>query len=160
MASRTSTIRRERTSAATPFAEPRGVSPWIFGAPGVAVIAGVAAEWLDVRALRYPLLLVVGLGVLATAWALIGRRRDARTFALAVGIGFATWAAAETLYVIIHTVRGTPFEAERFGPQWAQALGLIAVHGAFLGAPTGLVAAVMLHAAPLWRRLRAPRRTP
>lgn len=157
MASRMTTIRRERASAAPSFTEPRGLSPLIFGAPAVAIVAGLAAEWLDFRALRYPLLLLVGLGVLATASALIGRRRDARTFALVVATGVATWAAAETLYVILHTLRGIPFEAERFGPQWAQALGLIAVHGIVLGAPTGVLAAVILHAGPVWRRLR---RTP
>ncbi len=114
----------------------------------------MAAEWLDVTALRYPLLLLVGLGVLATAWALLGSRRDARAFALAIALGMATWASAEALYVALHTMRSQPFEAERFGPQWAQALGLIGVHGLFLGAPTGIAAALLLHSGAVLRRAR------
>jgi hypothetical protein len=67
-------------------------------------------------------------------------------------IGTSTWAAAEMLYVIIHGARGEAFEAERFGPQWAQALGLIGVHALFLGAPTGIVAGASLWVrARLWR---------
>ncbi|MEX2225185.1 MAG: hypothetical protein WEB52_01900 [Dehalococcoidia bacterium] len=112
-------------------------------APLVAVLAGVAAEWLDVRALRYPLLLMVGGGVLATALALFGRDRGTRAFLLTVVLGAATWAAAETLYVIIHAARGGSFDAERFGPQWALAFGLIGVHALFLGVPTGLAAATL-----------------
>ena len=116
-----------------------------------AVFAGVAAEWLDFRALRYPLLLLVLAGVLATASAMEPRGR--RTLVRALIIGVATCAAAEMLYVIIHATRGEAFDAERFGPQWVQALGLIAVHALVLGAPTGIVAGALLWIrSRLWRR--------
>jgi len=111
-------------------------------APAAAVLAGLAAEWLDFRALRYPLLLMVGLGVLATALAVLPRTGGWRAAALTVAIGIATWAAAETLYVVLHAAQGERFEAERFGPQPAQALGLIAAHALFLGVPTGVAAAL------------------
>lgn len=122
-------------------------SSWLLlGAPVVAILAGIAAEWLDFRALRYPLLLMVGAGVLATAYALFGSERTLRAFVAAMVLGAATWAAAETLYVVIHTIRGEPFDAERFGPQWAQALGLIGVHALFLGVPTGIAAGIARYA--------------
>lgn len=122
----------------------------IFGAPLAAVLVGVSAEWLDVRALRYPLLTMVLAGVAATAFAIESRGRGALVRALIIGV--STWAAAETLYVIIHAARGQAFEAERFGPQWAQALGLIGVHALFLGAPTGIAAGALLWVrARLWR---------
>jgi hypothetical protein len=115
----------------------------LLGAPIVALLAGLAAEWLDFRALRYPLLLLVGRGVLAPAIALFARERPLRAFALTVLVGAATWGAAETLYAILHLVQGESFDAERFGPQWRQALGLIGVHALFLGVPTGIAAGVL-----------------
>jgi hypothetical protein len=125
------------------------------GAPAVAVLGGMAAEWLDFRALRVPLLLMVGAGVLATAYAVNGTRRGWRPFAATVLIGAATWAGAQTLYAIIHTASGERFHADSFGPQWSQAIALIAAHGAFLGAPTGAAAAV-----PLWLSARRARPSP
>jgi hypothetical protein len=127
----------------------------LLGAPVVVVLAGVAAEWLDFRALRVPLLLMVGFGVLATAYAANGRRRGWRPFVATVLIGAATWAGAQTVYAIIHTASGERFHADRFGPQWSQAIALVAAHGAFLGAPTGLAAAVLLWLAA--RRARPSR---
>ena len=115
-----------------------------------AVLAGMAAEWLDFRELRAPLLLMVGFGVLATAHAINGTRGGWRRFAVTVLIGVATWAGAQTVYAIIHVASGERFDAEQFGPQWSQALALIAAHGLFLGAPTGLVAAMLLRVAA-WR---------
>ena len=123
----------------------------IFGAPVAAALAGVSAEWLDFRALRYPLLLLVLVGVLATASAIESRGRGTLVRVLIIGV--ATWAAAETLYVIIHAARGEAFAAGRFGPQWGQALGLIVVHALVLGAPTGIVAGALLWIrGRLWRR--------
>jgi hypothetical protein len=120
--------------------------PWLLlGAPIVALLAGLAAESLDFRALRYPLLLMVGLGVLATAIALFARERPLRAFVLTVLLGAATWGAAETLYVVLHVAQGESFDAERFGPQWRQALGLIGVHALFLGVPTGIAAGALRH---------------
>jgi hypothetical protein len=124
----------------------RPVGLLIFGAPLVAVLAGVSAEWLDFRALRAPLLLMVGFGVLATASSVIGARHGWRPFASTVLIGIATWAGAQSIYAAIHTTAGEQFHADRFGPQWSQAIALIAAHGAFLGAPTGIAAAIMLWA--------------
>jgi hypothetical protein len=115
----------------------------VFCVPAAALVAGIAAEWLDFRALRYPLLFMVGAGVLATAFALFGHERTLRAFALTALLGVATWAAAEAIYVVIHATRGETFDADRFGPQWAQALGLIGVHALFLGLPTGIVAGVV-----------------
>ncbi len=126
----------------------------LLGAPLAALLAGIAAEWLDFRALRVPLLAMVGLGVLATSYAISGTRAGVRPALTALITGVATWAAAETVYVGIHLARGEPFHAERFGPQPAQAVGLIAAHGLFLGAPTGLAAAALLHLPRLRGRTR------
>jgi hypothetical protein len=108
------------------------------------VLVGVPAEWLDFRALRVPLLLMVGFGVLATAYSVIGARRGWRPFASTVLVGIATWAGAQSIYAVIHTSVGEQFHADRFGPHWSQAIALIAAHGAFLGAPTGVIAALIL----------------
>jgi hypothetical protein len=116
----------------------------LLGAPIVAVLGGMAGEWLDFRALRVPLLIVVGFGVLATAYAAGGARGGWRAAAATVFIGAATWAASQTVYAAIHLASGERFHAERFGPQWSQAITLIAAHGAFLGAPTGIAAAILL----------------
>ena len=129
---------------AEPTVTKRPIGPLVFGAPLVAVLAGVSAEWLDFRALRIPLLLLIGFGVLATAYSVIGARRGWRPFAATVLVGVATWAGGQSIYAIIHAAAGEQFHADRFGPQWSQAIALIAAHGAFLGAPTGLVAAVIL----------------
>ncbi len=125
----------------------------LLAAPAVALLIGLSAEWLDFRALRAPLLLLAGLGILATAYAIDGMRGGRAAFLRTAGIGFATWAAAQSLYVLLHVARGEAFDAGRFGPQWAQALGLIAAHGLFLGVPTGVVAALILRAPALRRRL-------
>ena len=85
--------------------------------------------------------------------------RAAWMFSRAAAIGnyrkdvpLAAWAAAETLYVVLHAAQGERFDAERFGPQWRQALGLIGVHAVVLGAPTGIVAGVLLQANAALRR--------
>ncbi len=118
----------------------------------VVVLGGMAAEWLDFRALRVPLLLVAGCGVLAAAWAITRGRTGVRPFIETVAAGAATWAAIEALYVVIHLAGGERFHAERFGPQWSQAIGLVAAHGVFLGMPTGIAVAVVLHGASRVRR--------
>ena len=125
----------------------------VWGVPLVATLAGISAEWLDFRALRYPLLLMVLAGVVATAYALFAARGGIRAFVLTVLLGVVTWAAAETLYVIIHAASGQSFDAPRFGAQWSQALGLIAVHAGVLGTPTGLLAALLLRVPRLLDRL-------
>jgi hypothetical protein len=136
-------VTQPSTAAEAPF-RPVSVASWLmFGAPAAAVIAGFAAEWLDFRALRYPLLLMVGAGVLGTSWALLGRRRGVGAFLMTVLLGAATWGIAEMLYAIIHAAQGETFDAERFGPQWGQALGLIGVHALFLGVPTGVATGVL-----------------
>jgi hypothetical protein len=116
----------------------------VFGAPIAALAAGLAAEWLDFRALRYPLLLIVGAGVLATAWSLFAVRPNVIALMLTVGMGAATWAAAETLYVVLHLALGGRFSFEAAGPQWAQAVLLIILHASLLGVPTGVAAALAL----------------
>jgi hypothetical protein len=135
-------------------AAPVPAARWLaFGAPLVALLGGMSAEWLDFRELRVPLLLMVGFGVLATAYAFTGTRPGWRSFALATLVGVSTWAAVEAVYTVIHVARGEQFHAERFGPQWSQAIGLISAHGLLLGVPTGAAAGVMLQSKALWRRL-------
>lgn len=131
--------------------EPRSwfVASLLFAAPVAAIVAGMAAQWLDFRALRVPLLLLVGFGVLTTALALAEGRRGWRTFVIAVGVGAAAWAGEQTVYVALHVALGEPFEAERFGPQWSQAIMLILAHGLFLGVPTGAFAGLLLHVPPI-----------
>jgi hypothetical protein len=140
--------------AAARSSSPLGERWLLLGAPLVAVLGGLSAEWLDFRALRVSLLLMVGFGVLATSYALSGTRRGPRPFATSVLAGAATWATAEALYCALHVALGHRFDADAFGSsQPVQAVGLIAAHGLFLGAPTGIAAALMLHA-PAWRRAR------
>ena len=130
-------------------------APLYLGAPLAALLAGMAAQWLDFQALRAPLLALVGCGVLATAIALTRGRRGWAVFGGAVALGFATWAGAQVVYSIIHVASGERFDAERFGAgQWSQGIGLILAHGVFLGLPTGAVAGLLLHT-PVLRRFRA-----
>jgi hypothetical protein len=124
----------------------------VFGAPVAALLVGLSAEWVDFRELRVPLLLVAGFGVLATAYAIHGTRTGWRPCARTALIGVTTWGAAQTLYVLLHLARGESFNAGRFGPQWSQALALIAAHAVFFGAPTGAVAGAMLHLPSVRRR--------
>jgi hypothetical protein len=112
------------------------------------VLAGMAAE-VD-SALRVPLLLMVGFG----ASARYAVTRAARPAPVSHGCRRRRHRAAETVYAIIHVAAGERFHAERFGPQWSQAIGLIAAHGLFLGVPTGIAAAFMLQARPFVRMRR------
>jgi hypothetical protein len=135
----------------------------LYAAPVAAIIAGISAEWLDFRALRYPLLLMMLAAVVATRFAheeLARRRGDAPRSApdamlRAVLLGMITWGAAQTLYVILHVAQGERFDAPRFGPQPLQAIGLIAAHAIFLGVPTGLAAGAILQARAWLLRERA-----
>lgn len=125
----------------------------LLAAPAAAVALGCAAEWLDFRALRIVLLLIAGFGTLATSATALRGRRGIVPFLAAAGIGAATWGGAQVVYAIIHAASGERFDAPRFGPQPAQALGLIAAHALFLGLPTGIVAGALLHAGALRRRI-------
>jgi hypothetical protein len=129
-----------------------GFDRLLLAAPVAAILAGCAAEWLDFRALRWPLLALVLAGVTLTSYALLRARDGWSRLLVPVAVGFATWTSAEILYVVLHTVQGESFSAERFGPQPMQALALIAAHGLLLGLPTGLVAALILRLAPSPRR--------
>jgi hypothetical protein len=142
MTTHASTIRASSARLRPALTWPAGLL--LLGAPIVALFGGMAGEWVDFRALRVPLLVMVGFGVLATAYAAGGARGGWRRFAMTVLIGATTWAAAQTVYVAIHLASGERFHADRFGPQWSQAIALIAAHGAFLGAPTGIAAAILL----------------
>ena len=115
----------------------------------------MAAEWLDFRELRVPLLLLVGFGVLATSSVLTRGASPPRAFLISVATGMLTWAAVQCVYAVIHIASGERFDADRFGPQWSQALALIAAHALFLGLPTGIVAGAILWAARAWRRREA-----
>ena len=116
----------------------------LLAAPATALAAGIAAEWLDFRALRYPLLLMVALGVMVTARALLGPRFEWQALAVTAGVGMAAWGAAETVYVVLHVAQGERFSFEAFDSQPAQAAGLIALHAILLGLPTGLAAGAVL----------------
>lgn len=147
-----STILVPRQSVATPR-QTRIPAAWLWAADALVVaLGGMSAEWLDFRALRVPLLAMAGCGVLAAAWAMTRGRTGLRPFLSTVAAGAATWAAIEALYVVIHLAAGERFHAERFGPQWSQAIGLVAAHGLFLGVPTGVAVALVLHAAARARR--------
>jgi len=125
----------------------------VLGAPLAALAAGMAAEWLDFRGLRVPLLLMVGVGVVATTSAVAGGRTGWRGFFIAVVTGIVTWALAQGVYSLIHVARGERFDAEQFGPQWLQAPALIAAHGIFLGLPTGVAAGAIVRVGA-WARAR------
>jgi hypothetical protein len=117
---------------------------FVLAAPTAAVILGCVAQWLDFRELRVPLLLIAGVGVLGTASVLARGRQPGRLLLTSMVLGMLTWAAGESVYVVLHVALGESFHAERFGPQPLQAIGLIAAHGVFLGAPTGIVAGLLL----------------
>ena len=144
-----------RTPSLRPARVPLRADRWrdalLLGAPGVAVLGGGSAQWLDFRPLRIAILLVVGLSVFATAYALSGTRTGARPFLRTVLAGAATWAGVQCVYAVLHVAQGDAFDAARFGPQWSQAIALIVAHALFLGVPTGIVVALMLQA----RGLRA-----
>ena len=147
-----STVTIPRQPAVQPR-EPRLATPWLWAVDAlVVVLGGMSAEWLDFRELRVPLLLMVGCGVLAAAYATTRGRTGVRPFFATVAAGAATWAAIEALYVVIHLAGGERFHAERFGPQWSQAIGLVAAHGAFLGVPTGAAVGLVLQAVARLRR--------
>jgi hypothetical protein len=118
----------------------------LLAAPLMATTAGLMSHWWDPR---QALLLPMGLAVLATAWAMSSGRHGWFLFFLSVGVGAAAWGFAQTVYVCAHALAGEPFDAERFGPQGAQAIGLIAAHALFLGVPTGAVAGLLLNLPPL-----------
>jgi hypothetical protein len=140
MTARTFTVHRARVR----------LDPLLLAAPAAALATGMAAEWLDFRALRYPILALMFVAVLATAWAATTGHGRLRIAVIAIGVGIAAWAAAETVYVVLHAARGEEFGFDRFDSQPARALGLIAVHALFLGVPTGVAAALALQL--LWLR--------
>lgn len=129
-----------------------GPVTWLLlaAAPVAAVAAGLASHWWDPR---QALLLPVGLAVLATSFVLAGDDRGWRAFFVAVIAGAATWGGAQAVYVVAHLAAGEPFDADRFGPQWAQAFALIVAHAALLGIPTGALAGLILNVPP-FRGLR------
>ena len=120
------------------------------GAVVGALTVGAGGEWLDFRALRAPILLGVGVCVLAAACS-VPRSRGFIDFVRTALIGAATWGAGRALYAFIHIARGESFDASRFGPQWSQALGLIAVHTVLIGLPTSIAVAALMQAYR-WRR--------
>ena len=116
------------------------------GAPLAAVVSGVLAHFV---ADRQPLLIPMTIGIVATSFALARGRKGPRVFLLALGVGFLAWGGEQIVYSITHVIAGERFEAERFGPQWAQVLGLTFAHAVFLGLPSGLLAGLLLHVPPL-----------
>jgi hypothetical protein len=148
------------TADAPPSHGPRSLAGFdlqylVWGAPVAAVLAGMAAQWLDFRALRQPLLILVLVGVVATTYVLADGRRGIRAFFIGFGVGFAAWAGEQLVYTSLHIASGERFTAEQFGPQWAQALVLIIAHATLLGLPTGAIAGLLLHLPPLRRAGRS-----
>jgi hypothetical protein len=113
-------------------------------APLAGVVAGLAGQYADFRSLRALILLAVGLGVLATAWAATRHADNVRTIAVAAAIGATAWGGGQVMYVILHIASGEPFDMDMFDAQWEQAIALTVAHAAFLGVPTGLVAGLLL----------------
>lgn len=127
----------------------------LYAAPFAAILAGMAAQWLDFRALRLPLLLLVLAGVIATSIALSRGHRPPAAVGVCVVVGALTWTGAQVVYTVLHVASGQEFSFDRLGgPQPVQAFGLIVAHAAFLGLPTGIAAGVVLLAA---RRARLHR---
>lgn len=116
-----------------------------------AFVAGALSAFTDFRALREPILVMMVIAVALSAASLVRDKRGWRPFLTALALGPAAWAGAQVVYVLLQAIRGEPLEADRFGPQWAQALGLIGAHALFLGVPTGAAAGGLLFG---WRRLR------
>lgn len=130
-------------------------------APAAAVVAGLAAEWLDFRALRAPILIMVVAAVLITGGALIGGRRDGGAFATITLVGVLAWTAVSAVFVAVHGTRGESFMfgEEYLDQQWMRAAGVIVAHGLLLGAPTGVAAALIVHGRALFAlALRHPTR--
>ncbi len=125
---------------------PHRMSWLVVGAPLAAVISGVCAHFF---ADRQPLLIPMMIGIVATSFALARGGTGLRVFLLALAVGFLAWGGEQIVYSITHVAAGEQFEAERFGPQWAQVLGLTLAHAVFLGLPSGLLAGLLLHVPPL-----------
>jgi hypothetical protein len=118
----------------------------------VALAAGLSAEFLDFRALRVPILLLVLSGVIAGV-RLVNIGRPGHRIAIALVSGAAAWGGAQLVYAVIHASRGRTFDfnAWPWEAQASQAAGLILAHAVFLGLPTGIAAAVVVEA---WTWLR------
>lgn len=123
-------------------------------APAAALVAGVLSAFTDFRALREPILLMMVVAVALSAASATRGARERHVFWTAVVLGAATWAGSQMVYVALQIARQEPFEADLFGPQWSQALGLVAAHAAFLGVPTGIAAGTGVIA---WRRVMTRR---
>jgi hypothetical protein len=118
-------------------------------APAAAIAAGLFSSLTEFREWQELILVMMVAGAAAGAVGLAGDRDGRRLALTALALGPAMWAGAQVVYVAVQLVQGDPFEADRFGPQWVQAVGLIAAHAVFLGVPTGLAAALLVLG---WRR--------
>jgi hypothetical protein len=123
----------------------------------VALAAGLSAEYLDFRALRVPILLLVLAGVIASV-RLLDIGRTGHRIAAVLVTGAAAWGGAQVVYAVIHASRGRTFEfnAWPWESQASQAAGLILAHAVFLGFPTGIAASAVVEAWT-WLRRRTSR---
>lgn len=119
------------------------------GAAAAAITTGLLSALTEFREWRELILVMMVAGAAMGAAGLHRGSDDRRLTLTAFVLGPAMWALAQIVYVMVQLGRGEPFEADRFGPQWAQALGLIAAHAVFLGTPTGVAAALLVLG---WRR--------
>lgn len=118
-------------------------------ATAAAITTGLLSALTEFRDWRELILVMM---VAGAAMGAVGVHRGPSNRRLALTaflLGPGMWALAQVVYVLVQLGRGEPFDADRFGPQWSQALGLIAAHAVFLGIPTGAAAAVLVLG---WRR--------
>lgn len=131
------------------------IRAWLLAtALGLAVVSGIGAH---VMTDRQPLLLPMSIAVFAAAYALTATARPARLVIVSLAAGAALWGLEQVVYAITHVAAGDEFTADRFGPQWLQALALIGAHATLIGLPSGLVAALVLLLPPIRKRREAGR---
>lgn len=114
----------------------------------LATASGIAAHFFSER---QPLLVPTSVAVVMASYALSGGLPFRRALAVSVGVGFALWGFEQAVYAVVHVASGEEFTADRFGPQWSQALLLILAHATLIGVPSGVVAALLLRMPPLRR---------
>lgn len=86
-------------------------------------------------------------------------RRPAALVVTALTFGVAVWTLSPALSVALHLARGEEFDFfEQFDSKAARAGALVTAHAVFLGAPTGVFAALGAAAAALIGARRSPRR--
>jgi ABC-type Co2+ transport system permease subunit len=97
----------------------------------------------------------MSIAVILAAAALTRNASGLRIVYISVAAGMALWGAEQIVYAVTHLAAGESFSADRFGPQWLQAIMLVLAHATLLGVPSGLVAGLILYLARSRRRQQA-----